>query len=130
MDSQRPYSIRTRIKTRAHSLVRSQGLVSQRPYSIRTRIKTVLPRHRRRMPRLVRDHIPLEQGLRRASSSASALLLPSQRPYSIRTRIKTRYLKAPDKGRLVRDHIPLEQGLRRRMGDSITSLYRSETIFH
>ena len=62
--SQRPYSIRTRIKTIGISAV-DNALTRQRPYSIRTRIKT-------------RD---LEE------SSQSALLC--QRPYSIRTRIKT-----------------------------------------
>ena len=60
---QRPYSIRTRIKTRlsaAHSAPRH----GQRPYSIRTRIKTehvIVPVC---VVQVVRDHIPLEQGLR------------------------------------------------------------------
>jgi len=64
-----------------------QSILSQRPYSIRTRIKTrgaVCEYEHVR----VRDHIPLEQGLR-----------PSQAYLSAR---------ASD----VRDHIPLEQGLR------------------
>ena len=58
-----PYSIRTRIKTAPTAYV-EPTTVGQRPYSIRTRIKTykVIP-----SPIIilyVRDHIPLEQGLR------------------------------------------------------------------
>ena len=37
----------------------------------------------------VRDHIPLEQGLRHLTSLAIIHLSVCQRPYSIRTRIKT-----------------------------------------
>ena len=37
----------------------------------------------------VRDHIPLEQGLRRLQLLTAADADESQRPYSIRTRIKT-----------------------------------------
>ena len=63
-------------------------LKSQRPYSIRTRIKTwkraVISYHLN-----VRDHIPLEQGLRRLTIQRVKTVGSSQRPYSIRTRIKT-----------------------------------------
>ena len=60
----------------------------------------------------VRDHIPLEQGLRPPSPTIDQSILASQRPYSIRTRIKTnKELDATDRP-WVRDHIPLEQGLR------------------
>ena len=38
-DGQRPYSIRTRIKTQV-AYVGTQARKGQRPYSIRTRIKT------------------------------------------------------------------------------------------
>ena len=63
---------------------------SQRPYSIRTRIKTLQPAVQSAQQRLVRDHIPLEQGLRHAERMSH------------------------DAERMsVRDHIPLEQGLRR-----------------
>ncbi len=84
--SQRAYSIRTRIKT----LLRQAEICRccQRAYSIRTRIKTqayfpdqgVLP---------VREHIPLEQGLRRFRFSHDLTCFIGQRAYSIRTRIKT-----------------------------------------
>ena len=62
--------------------------------------------------KLVRDHIPLEQGLRRIYEPASVIAFISQRPYSIRTRIKTPRPTAVNRSRTVRDHIPLEQGLR------------------
>ena len=61
--------------------------ISQRPYSIRTRIKT----NSRALVSYncsVRDHIPLEQGLRQAGKIPESTFTP------------------------VRDHIPLEQGLR------------------
>ena len=61
---QRPYSIRTRIKTLRDSICRNIGFISQRPYSIRTRIKT-------------------------NSGDLTTMVVLGQRPYSIRTRIKT-----------------------------------------
>ena len=62
----------------------------------------------------VREHIPLEQGLRPfAASSFWNWAFAGQRAYSIRTRIKTLYygtkVHSPP---CVREHIPLEQGLR------------------
>ena len=85
----------------------------QRPYSIRTRIKTLkrlIKNHysyvRDHIPLeqglrlahksdkscdvVVRDHIPLEQGLRHHSFGLRDERFAGQRPYSIRTRIKTR----------------------------------------
>ena len=61
---------------------------SQRPYSIRTRIKTDRLSQQSEQEQ-VRDHIPLEQGLRQIPDVPDL----SKKP--------------------VRDHIPLEQGLRR-----------------
>ena len=63
-------------------------MCSQRPYSIRTRIKTplfliIVKSH------FVRDHIPLEQGLRPSIKASLKHSSSRQRPYSIRTRIKT-----------------------------------------
>ena len=55
----------------------------------------------------VRDHIPLEQGLRRSYFTIAKIM-------TIR----------------VRDHIPLEQGLRLQKFDNLTDAYMSETIFH
>ena len=59
----------------------------------------------------VRDHIPLEQGLRQSSLTFGRNDL-SQRPYSIRTSIKTKQPPRNARPNDVRDHIPLEQGLR------------------
>ena len=63
---------------------------------------------------LVREHIPLEQGLRRTVSPLPMQSQSGQRAYSIRTRIKTNWIiyYRLCQGR-VREHIPLEQGLRR-----------------
>ena len=88
MTCQRPYSIRTRIKTPPLK-IDTIKVRCQRPYSIRTRIKTPLRGGLSGGFFGVRDHIPLEQGLRRSSASSVSSVLSSQRPYSIRTRIKT-----------------------------------------
>ena len=60
----------------------------------------------------IREHIPLEQGLRLSNRQRLSYLLLNQRAYSIRTRIKTNELRLLVLGRLIREHIPLEQGLR------------------
>ena len=85
---QRAYSIRTRIKTRSGAMLHRCSC-RQRAYSIRTRIKTVHFFYDGVCPCVVREHIPLEQGLR---------------PY-------TNLSVSPV--HVVREHIPLEQGLRR-----------------
>ena len=127
---QRPYSIRTRIKTSPECSDQT-AKDCQRPYSIRTRIKTSveillnldlvfvrdhIPLEQGLRPIIsifnssqnnVRDHIPLEQGLRQHGSLTIRGKQRGQRPYSIRTRIKT--LLSPGK---------LQPG------------FLSETIFH
>ena len=70
---------------------------------------------------LVRDHIPLEQGLRQGCQPWRRRKLLRQRPYSIRTRIKTSPGKRLHRDPPVRDHIPLEQGLRQ-LASSISAL--------
>ena len=60
----------------------------------------------------VRDHIPLEQGLRLTVRICRPRRDYGQRPYSIRTRIKTVFSTSAFNASRVRDHIPLEQGLR------------------
>ena len=82
-------------------------------------------------PRIVRDHIPLEQGLRRACG-----WLPPC-PCRVRDHIPLeqglrRDLWAPMPSSVsVRDHIPLEQGLRHRgAGHARCCPNPSETIFH
>ena len=102
----------------------------------------------------VRDHIPLEQGLRLTQMDNIRSGDFRQRPYSIRTRIKTceedvRIPLPPVRDHIpleqglrlcitllrlcserVRDHIPLEQGLRRLVCDYKALMEASETIFH
>ena len=151
---QRPYSIRTRIKTLL-IILNKKLQVRQRPYSIRTRIKTLtenicqalafvrdhipleqglrqwLDHDYQCMAFCVRDHIPLEQGLRLWSAIQPPTPL-GQRPYSIRTRIKTIITSLPvHQPAAVRDHIPLEQGLRQSSPlVSWRPVTVSETIFH
>ena len=60
----------------------------QRAYSIRTRIKTLTGGHAVPLMFPVREHIPLEQGLRLLRTASSESIAS------------------------VREHIPLEQGLR------------------
>ena len=72
----------------------------------------------------VREHIPLEQGLRQNFIPDKIVLWISQRAYSIRTRIKTsRMLTAASLRMIVREHIPLEQGLRRVFSLTVVSKY-------
>ena len=61
--SQRAYSIKTRIKTRLKGLKRGTRPLAQRAYSIKTRIKTLL-HPLTEVLRILREHIPLKQGLR------------------------------------------------------------------
>ena len=69
----------------------------------------------------VRDHIPLEQGLRPGLRHRPPVE-SCQRPYSIRTRIKTILPEVKvEMEHKVRDHIPLEQGLRLIFFTSISS---------
>ena len=87
----------------------------QRAYSIRTRIKTFLTVFFSFIFGKVREHIPLEQGLRRFQRLLTLSLFSRQRAYSIRTRIKTAVHHSANVGSdFVREHIPLEQGLRPR----------------
>ena len=79
---------------------------------------------------LVRDHIPLEQGLRLRTARPLPPIVTSQRPYSIRTRIKTPIHTITRQSIRVRDHIPLEQGLRPIPQQLHVVVLVSETIFH
>ena len=86
--SQRPYSTTRRIKTHSYQATSSPNL-GQRPYSTTRRIKTSGTQIPLWLTDLVRDHTPLQEGLR---------------PLRI---IILRYED------LVRDHTPLQEGLRR-----------------
>ena len=86
--SQRAYSIKTRIKTKP--CLKSKIVINaQRAYSIKTRIKTQIGALLFEKLALLREHIPLKQGLRRLGYEPVVLLVDSQRAYSIKTRIKT-----------------------------------------
>ena len=107
---QRPYSIRTRIKTALclPQIIKEQG---QRPYSIRTRIKTRL-RNLSRGEYIVRDHIPLEQGLRHCAISVTYCKTYVRDHIPLEQGLRPSYLAVVIMPNPVRDHIPLEQGLR------------------
>ena len=78
----------------------------------------------------VREHIPLEQGLRLPGAKYD-FPKPCQRAYSIRTRIKTcRSNLDWNKHNTVREHIPLEQGLRLFNISAKFLQGLSESIFH
>ena len=88
-------------------------LYRQRAYSIRTRIKTFCQYLLTEDINGVREHIPLEQGLRRSNDCQLLSFTWGQRAYSIRTRIKTKARLCGEYNLYtVREHIPLEQGLR------------------
>ena len=78
----------------------------------------------------VREHIPLEQGLRLVIRQCNIKELPGQRAYSIRTRIKTTFLmECHLRGIKVREHIPLEQGLRHEELPLIDILHFSQRAY-
>ena len=60
----------------------------------------------------LREHIPLQQGLRHLLFYPHTLFPLSQRAYSTTTRIKTKELASYVVKKLLREHIPLQQGLR------------------
>ena len=64
----------------------------------------------------VRDHCPLQQGLRPLYAQPRCRTGPSTRPLSTTTRIKTYHLRSDSVLEFgVRDHCPLQQGLRLRI---------------
>ena len=137
LPAQRAYSIKTRIKT-STAMPLQKVAATQRAYSIKTRIKTYLLDSRSAKATILREHIPLKQGLRPTRVRAINRLLSTQRAYSIKTRIKTNLKCGWNLSRnwtqraysiktriktcksihyfplivLLREHIPLKQGLR------------------
>ena len=78
----------------------------------------------------VREHIPLEQGLRREGRTSCNNRSMSQRAYSIRTRIKTIFSFVDINTKiLVREHIPLEQGLRQSYYESVAILFLRQRAY-
>ena len=128
---QRPYSIRTRIKTEVLISVESSMSRVRDHIPLEQGLRPVQPSTMWSHQYDVRDHIPLEQGLRLVVGDLTGLLRASQRPYSIRTRIKTVGMLPCRRLVYVRDHIPLEQGLRHSNPTTIVQFGKaSETIFH
>ena len=85
---------------------------STRPSSTTTRIKTY-PFLLTSSWYRVRDHLPLQQGLRRSSGATGKSTSSCTRPSSTTTRIKTQAPTIPPiTNPTVRDHLPLQQGLR------------------
>ena len=94
--------------------INTQGDVSQRAYSIRTRIKTPFEGGEVPFVHIVREHIPLEQGLRRHPTNNKERMISSVREH-IPLEQGLRPFKLCSENTvlcIVREHIPLEQGLR------------------
>ena len=64
------------------------------------------------MMSIVRDHIPLEQGLRQLACDTLIHLLIVRDHIPLEQGLRLRPCAAYPGGAFVRDHIPLEQGLR------------------
>ena len=82
-------------------------------------------------PTSLREHIPLQQGLRQWRCDDESVKTP-QRAYSITTRIKTAGgVVGIRNGHGLREHIPLQQGLRLLSEElSCPCFWSSESIFH
>ena len=129
--SQRAYSTTTRIKTTCDKIFLSLVQRAQRAYSTTTRIKTLVHSLLFKL-RDLREHIPLQQGLRPLLKYFVIICLFSQRAYSTTTRIKTVLSTSIAWAFLIlREHIPLQQGLRHNLrGAELTEVASSESIFH
>ncbi len=107
IDGQRASSITTRIKTYGQCKGSERTAYSQRASSITTRIKTSYRKDLHDYPLEVREHLPLQQGLRHPLFGGCGDNVS------------------------VREHLPLQQGLR--LGPQHTNsmlLPQSESIFH
>ena len=126
---QRPYSIRTRIKTDGSSrnlcasAVRDHIPLEQ---GLRLLVHPIYIGHT-----FVRDHIPLEQGLRLLFQFAKLALCRVRDHIPLEQGLRQSSRTSLTDASPVRDHIPLEQGLRH-----IATIWEelflaeSETIFH
>ena len=70
---------------------------------------------------LLREYVPLKQGLRPSVPFGINVLLISPRVCSIKTRIKTRVLLHATISVCLREYVPLKQGLRRRSQNELPS---------
>ena len=83
------------------------------------------------LDQFVRDHIPLEQGLRPVWTARHGRHPPSVRDHiPLEQGLRLESVQPVAKLSRVRDHIPLEQGLRLGRLDCNSSCHESETIFH
>ena len=105
-------------------------MASQRPYSIRTRIKTDYYSLSKNWRSRVRDHIPLEQGLRHRPEPLFVQKQNVRDHIPLEQGLRRLRRKLLRRKPLVRDHIPLEQGLRLSSHNSSIVTGMSETIFH
>ena len=87
--------------------------LSQRAYSIRTRIKTVANYRVLRCNQAVREHIPLEQGLRQPHGRPVCFYASVREHIPLEQGLRLLMVRRLGLFLWVREHIPLEQGLRR-----------------
>ena len=103
--------------------------IAQRAYSTTTRIKT-LEALRIMLSAQLREHIPLQQGLRPPYPLLQGGLMhlrehiPLQQGLRREPHILHKFLTT------LREHIPLQQGLRPVIISPVTLLVTSESIFH
>ena len=79
---------------------------------------------------VVRDHIPLEQGLRPIKVNASSKVDQVRDHIPLEQGLRRKSSDSISNSIVVRDHIPLEQGLRQNTLGLLPSRQKSETIFH
>ena len=128
---QRLSSITTRIKTPSWLSQLCTNISCQRLSSITTRIKTSHP-HLLLWLRLVRDYLPLQQGLRPLGNADHRTVSVRVRDYlPLQQGLRPKGMPFASTCRRVRDYLPLQQGLRRG-GDSGGNhlIPLSATIFH
>ena len=83
------------------------------------------------MDHRVRDHIPLEQGLRHSYLIKAIVITTVRDHIPLEQGLRPKCLQCASGSIYVRDHIPLEQGLRLSHKEVIDGLNeKSETIFH
>ena len=125
---QRPYSIRTRIKTLSTLSGLSTTFVRDHiPLEQGLRLALL---HSAATAAEVRDHIPLEQGLRPIRQITVYRSILCQRPYSIRTRIKTEDQGVPGTFRKSQRPYSIRTRIKTSLPRAQASGGGSETIFH
>ena len=87
--SQKPTSSKTRIKTVVTVRSSLMYCVTQKPTSSKTRIKTLAYKGGQYLFEMLRNQLPVKQGLRQSFCNLINFMLNSQKPTSSKTRIKT-----------------------------------------